>query len=288
MEEKQKINTFIHRVNQFKDPSTILALTGFYNTDSGISERNGLYHFDHRVNQRVVDGFKNAPSFKYDTYVFKDLIHHYYSNIDSPLFIAVLEKYTAYLSPLDYDKLSSFAQLSYLRYYIKELEGIGMDDRLDFLSSKGITVLKNSETEYVFKIVHFDQTIVLDDLQFYTFTPNLDAQSFIFEKHNYTDKETFLSHVAFHNSLEKGDYLSAAFEMKKSSITPFLSQADAGMHYDQLMEKFNELNSKSNATYLNDLVGLFQSFQNKKIQQKDQHGKTNQKKKRRNRDMDLT
>ena len=51
---------------------------------------------------------------------------------------------------------------------------------------------------------------------------------------------------------------------------------------DNLEEKLNELSSKNQPNYLPDLIGLFQALQNNKNQQKDQHGKNNDKKKKRN------
>lgn len=281
-EEKQKINTFLSKITQFKDSSTLFALTGFYNTNSGLTERNGVYHFRYKANQKLLDFFNNDNTFGFESIQFRSLINNYFSNVDSPLFIPILEKYKDWLNIDDYTKLSEFTHKSYLNYYINELKGLTVEDRLDFLSSKGIIVQKISDSDFSFKLIHSDTKLILNESDFPKFSQNLDKQSKVFHEYNYTNKESFLAHLRFHNHLENGDYLSAAFELKKSKISPFLSEADSIMHSDNLEEKLNELSSKNQPNYLPDLIDLFQALQNNKSQQKDQHGKNNDKKKKRN------
>ncbi|QKX07736.1 relaxase/mobilization nuclease domain-containing protein (plasmid) [Aquimarina sp. TRL1] len=248
--EKEEIQftSKIELANQIGEKD-LAALFGVIQIDDNtVSDYHGKYTTSHNMN--ITESTKNLqkqPYFKYYSGVFERTSKEMFNGEETvldPNGILVYREFE-HLIPEQHKKdyLNSFTS-NYINYYVNKMSTYNFtssEEKINYLNSKGIRIIKSDKEGTSLKIVKYPEhtTINLESLKLNKVST--DEQIAYFRSNGFLKESSFYKQIEFNNAIENGNYMGAAWLLKKNEAKNLLSSKELEEHKEALNKALKDI-----------------------------------------------
>lgn len=256
--------------------------------NSLVSDTHGKYTaiFKMQINSQLKK-LQEEPYFDYYAKVFEKASKAIFENeaaILDPNGILVFESFKSHI-PKEHHKdyLNEFTR-NYIQFYTGRIEDYKFStnqEKVQFLNSKGIRIISNTDGTISFRIVNYPEHTIIKLSEIDIQTTTSATQINYMREAGMLDESTFFKQVEFNNAIETENYMGVAWLLKKGEARNTLSSKEMEKHGKALDEALKSITPNTLLTDILMYSSILSADRSQKAQYQKGKGRFKKKKRRR-------